>query len=128
MSRPHYPVSPKSNQKPMEAAGNLQKVSQELSMKSKRQPSVWKGHSGRVAEAESHKDPPVDAKSALDKRVIAANKRDSRLSGRREQKDGQQTDIGGSSAMAGVKRVVSENNSIKASRADRKLKNAQLFK
>lgn len=128
MGRPHYPVSPKSHQKPMEAAGNLPKVSQELGMKSKRQPSAWKGLNGRVAEAESHKDPPVDARSALDKRAIAANKRDYRLSGKREQKEGQQTEVGGSEAMAGVKRVVSENNSIKGRRADRMLKNAHLFK
>ncbi|MCJ8741763.1 hypothetical protein PDJAM_G00074450 [Pangasius djambal] len=128
MGRPHYPVSPKSHQKQIEAVGNLQKVSQELSMKSKRQPSAWKGCNGRAAEAESHKDPPVGVRSALDKRVVAANKRDFRLSGKREEKEGQHTEIGGSGAVAGVKRVVSENYSIKGSRADRKLKNAHLSK
>lgn len=127
--RPHYPVSPKSYQKPMEVAGNAQKVPQETSMKGKRQPSAWRGHNtGRAAEAESHKDPPLDARSALDKRIVAANKRDSRLSGKREQKEGQQTEIGVSGAVAGVKRVVSENTSIKGSRAERKLKNTHLFK
>lgn len=128
MGKPHFPVSPKSHQKPMEAAGNLQKVSQELGIKSKRQPSAWKGHNGRVAEAECHKDPPVDTRSALDKRVIAATKRDSRLSGKREQKEGQQTEAGGSGAVARVKRVVSENNSIKGRRADRNLKNSHMLK
>lgn len=128
MGRPHCPVSPKIHQKQMEAVGNLQNVSQELSMKSKRQPSAWKGHNGKAAEAESPKDPPVGARNALDKRVVAANKRDIRLSGKREQKEGQQTEIGGGGAMTGVKRVVSENNNIKGSRADRKLKNAHLSK
>lgn len=126
MGKPHYPVSPKSHKKPMEAAGNLQKVSQDLGMKSKRQPSVCKGHNGRVAEAECHKAPPVDTRSALDKRVIAANKRDSRLSAKREQKEGQQTEAGGSGAV--VKRVVSENNTIKGRRADRNLRNAHMLK
>lgn len=128
IGRPHHPVSPKSHQKPMEATGNLQKVSQELSLKSKRQPSVWKGHNGRFAEAASHKDPPVDVKSALDKRAVAGNKRDSRLLEKRELKEGHQTEIGGSGAVAGVKRVVSETNSTKGSRADRKLKSAHMFK
>lgn len=128
MARPHYPVSPKSPKKQMEVAGSLQKVPQELSMKSKRQPSAWKGHSGQAAEAESHKDPPVGARSALDKRVVAANKRDIHLSGKREQKEGQQTELVGSGAMAGVKRMVRDHNSVKGSRADRKLKNAYLSK
>ncbi|XP_017343679.1 uncharacterized protein fam217ba isoform X1 [Ictalurus punctatus] len=126
MGRPYYPVSPKSHQKQMEADGSLQKVSQELSMKSKRQPSAFKGHNGRAAEAESHKDPPVGMRGALDKRVGVANKRDSLLSGKREQKEGRQTENGGSGAVAGVKRFVSENNSIKGSRADRKLKKCPL--
>ncbi|KAK3547488.1 hypothetical protein QTP86_021183, partial [Hemibagrus guttatus] len=105
MARPHYPVSPKSPKKQMEIAGNLQKVPQELSMKSKRQPSAWKGSSGQAAEAESHKDPSEGARSALDKRVVAANKRDFHLSGKREPKERQQTELEGSGAMAGVKRM-----------------------
>ncbi|KAK2825186.1 hypothetical protein Q7C36_019113 [Tachysurus vachellii] len=127
MGRPQYPVSPKSPKKQMEVAGNLQKVSQELSMKSKRQPSVWKGHSGQVAEAEGHKDSPVGTRNALDKRVVTANKRDFRLSGKREQKEVQQTEVGSSGAVPGVKRMVSDDNGIKGARADRKLKKCPLI-
>ncbi|XP_053337940.1 uncharacterized protein fam217ba [Clarias gariepinus] len=128
MGRPHCPVSPKSHQKPIEAAGNLQKVSQELSMKSKKQSSAWKLHSGRAAEAESQKDSPVGARGAFDKRVLAANKRDLCPSGKREQKQGKQTEIVCSIAVPMVKSMFSENNSIKGSRADRKLKNAYMSK
>ncbi|KAI5612381.1 hypothetical protein C0J50_1049 [Silurus asotus] len=128
ISRAHHPVSPNGHQRPVEASGSLQKVSQELSMKSKKHPSACKGHTGRAAEPESHKFPPVGARSALDKRIVVAHKRDVRLSGKKEQKEVQQTEIGGSGAMTGVKRMVSENNSIKGSRGDRKLKNAQVSK
>lgn len=128
MARALYPVSPKSQKEQMTVGRNLQKASQELSVKSKKEPSDCKGHSGRVAKAESQRNPPVEEKSVLDKRVIASNKQDLCLAGKREQKEGPQREIGGRGSMAGVKRMVSDNNSIKGSRADRKLKNAYLSK
>ncbi|XP_062872127.1 uncharacterized protein fam217ba [Trichomycterus rosablanca] len=121
----HYPVSPRIPQKHMQPAGNGHKVSQESSGKSKDQGPARKGYSGGADQVtvERQKDTLI-GRSAVDKRIVAGNKRE--VSGLEQSKEKQCTQTGSTGKRDGVKTVVVESN--KGKQTHKKAKNVQLAK